>query len=1281
MARLFFSSVAAVLVVAEIAIRHGVLAQTATRGWANGGPARDSCHSQHYGNFACFPLVDNFRETQPIGDRMVYRSPGATSACSPCNDADDHSNACLRKKTATDTKRPYESTTKLHWTYGDQAGWYHYRGSSERNECMPTNFDAQKRPGESPINIQPAETDVTSDVQVTLGDGFEGKRTSLTITNTGQGIKVLVCGSNSFDCTATVNLGQWPRKVRGLAVDASADEYYLSRIEFHWGNDDSKGSEHKVCGKPRSGEMHMVFANKRETDSDDRGTKYVILATLIEAVNGHSAHRMLGESGSSTSSALAHIFEDAKRYVKHGGESHASVDVNLKDLLPEDYATKFYSYAGSFTSPPCSMTATWIVFENYITVDKHDIAYLRKLRVATHAHAYTGLLFPFVGIFLGAITQYGLSRILETAVINKKNAEEDGKKSMGTFFFWAASQLPYTVAMLICGFALDRSLNALPSYNSLQQSVDMWAAIDGHLLLYAFLPALLFGDALAFDVHLFYHSKWQCLLLACPGVVMGTLMTASCAYYMLNWSWGLSLVFGSIMAATDPVAVVALLKAVGANPKLTMQITGESLLNDGTAIVLFNICTGIYGIGPEMTWPERAAYFFKMAVIGPVVGFGFGYLAYLCMRQARKHEEEDTMFQVAITVCTAYLSFFFAESEAGISGVLCTVCAALCLAKRAWPIISNHESMETCWHLIEFFGNTLIFLLAGIISSRVFSRSLTFQDVALVLVMYIMMVIIRAVMIGVFYYPLTQLGYGTNPKDAAFMVWAGLRGAVGLALAVYVADQAPVQEEGDTLIFYVSGLALCTLIFNGMTSEALLKAWNMVGIRGSRKEMLDSVKLRVVQNAEHVYHESCVEMKHDASEALAPLKHLGETLRHVLEEKEKDIEKLADDELDDMALQSTEEHVHHHHKEHAIARFYHVENLQKILEKLCPEGPTGLNEEKLHIYREEYYELVRAHYWEMIEGGHLPTRSVPGRASVRSLLWSIQLALDDVDMPIHDWDVLEPDIEKRGGFVEAFVLPFVDKLLPEWFTWDNIKQFQWEEERMETKFYILHGFLQATTHAQHNLTEFFGASEFLEKHPESPEEIQVLLEASVNLRNAKASMEKMSYGSSAFVHRTKSKIIAHTLLDEQHGFVCKLIKEGVLTQVAAKDIFADLEHDDRALDAEWNRQAKTRIKRQMTDDHGKLKRMTSSTIVHLASSGDLSGGRRRPSIFAAAFKPSGSDVYKKLREKGHLRAHKEMHLKNWKPHKAAPPPTPKSAVSPASPGPSARIAPLVNSLM
>merc|ERR1719158_350415 len=113
----------------------------------------------------------------------------------------------------------------------------------------------------------------------------------------------------------------------------------------------------------------------------------------------------------------------------------------------------------------------------------------------------------------------------------------------------------------------------------------------------------------------------QALILACPGVLFGTCVTAAVGKYVLpyGWDWPISMVFGAILSATDPVAVVALFKSLGVSPRLTMLISGESLLNDGTAMVVFQLFHKI-SLGAEFSGPDLAKFLGEMVGIGPFLG-------------------------------------------------------------------------------------------------------------------------------------------------------------------------------------------------------------------------------------------------------------------------------------------------------------------------------------------------------------------------------------------------------------------------------------------------------------------------------------------------------------------------------------------------------------------------------------------------------------------------------------------------------------------------------------
>ena len=185
--------------------------------------------------------------------------------------------------------------------------------------------------------------------------------------------------------------------------------------------------------------------------------------------------------------------------------------------------------------------------------DEDDRDWTDDVGRCTH-RAENAVLFPFCFLALGALTMYLTSRY--------------------------APDVPYTVIMLCEGFLVDwwASLSNSCPLNAMQDSLYQWSHIDGNLLLLVFLPALLFGDAMSMNAYQFFRAKWQCLLLAGPGVVFAALLTAVFSRWAMpyNWSFSLSMVQGAILASTDPVAIVAVLKSAGASetlgtgaPKLT----------------------------------------------------------------------------------------------------------------------------------------------------------------------------------------------------------------------------------------------------------------------------------------------------------------------------------------------------------------------------------------------------------------------------------------------------------------------------------------------------------------------------------------------------------------------------------------------------------------------------------------------------------------------------------------------------------------------------------------
>ena len=145
-----------------------------------------------------------------------------------------------------------------------------------------------------------------------------------------------VCGNNRVDCSATANFGAWPKTLRDITDDENDDEYFLMQLHFHWGSDRTKGSEHTICGDPKSVEMHMVFMNKNSDrmatgrGNAESGLMFAVLGTFIEG------------GADEPNEALAPIFDsialvENMRTQALNPSFFMTGTVNLMDLLPEDY--------------------------------------------------------------------------------------------------------------------------------------------------------------------------------------------------------------------------------------------------------------------------------------------------------------------------------------------------------------------------------------------------------------------------------------------------------------------------------------------------------------------------------------------------------------------------------------------------------------------------------------------------------------------------------------------------------------------------------------------------------------------------------------------------------------------------------------------------------------------------------------------------------------------------------------------------------------------------------
>ncbi|TVR74139.1 MAG: hypothetical protein EA408_03345 [Marinilabiliales bacterium] len=433
-----------------------------------------------------------------------------------------------------------------------------------------------------------------------------------------------------------------------------------------------------------------------------------------------------------------------------------------------------------------------------------------------------------------------------------------------TRHFLKKSPLPFTITLfvfgLLLGFASRFGIFGIIGFGSfridlgiLAQSVNWAGNIDPHIILFVFLPALLFEAAFALDIHTFKKSVGNGFILAVPGIIVALVLTGATAMGIKglglglhHWTWPVALLFGVIVCATDPVAVVSILKELGASKKLGTLIESESLLNDGTAIVIFMVLLlSITGAGSDT---PVLLEFIKVALGGTFIGILIGIIVINWVKRVFN----DALFEITVIIGAAYLSFFVAEGFFHVSGILAVVAFGVIMAGAGRTRISPEVGhfLHEFWELAAFIANTLIFLIVGV----VIARSITFapSDLLILLILYFATIIIRALVITGFYPLMARVGYGLSKKDGVVVWWGGLRGAISLALALIVASEMSIAENiRNEILSLTAGMVILYSLVNATTIKTLVEKLGLTRVGSAKLAMVESAKRYIHRSTEN----------------------------------------------------------------------------------------------------------------------------------------------------------------------------------------------------------------------------------------------------------------------------------------------------------------------------------------------------------------------------------------------------------------------------------------------
>lgn len=361
--------------------------------------------------------------------------------------------------------------------------------------------------------------------------------------------------------------------------------------------------------------------------------------------------------------------------------------------------------------------------------------------------------------------------------------------------------IPYTVALLVVGIALGFT-NVLSGVTLTSQTI-----------LLVFLPALLFQAAINLDLKQLRDALLPIVVLAIVGVGITMLIVAGLLAWMLGISLVVAVVLAAMLSATDPVAVLAVFKQLGVPARLEMVIEGESLFNDGTALVAFQIAVAAQQTG-QLNLPAGIGQFCLVVLggllLGAALGFAFSHILALT---------DDHLFEMGISTILAYGSYLLGEAV-HVSPVIAVVTAGIVVGNYGRQVGLSERArvvVVDIWEYLAFVANSVIFLLIGQqVHALDYGAYVVPSVAAVVLVLFS-----RAVVV----YGLAPIISRLERHRAPFSwrhvtFWGGLRGALAVAMALSLPREFP---QRDMLVAATFSVVLFTILVQGTTMEHLVR--------------------------------------------------------------------------------------------------------------------------------------------------------------------------------------------------------------------------------------------------------------------------------------------------------------------------------------------------------------------------------------------------------------------------------------------------------------------------
>ena len=382
-------------------------------------------------------------------------------------------------------------------------------------------------------------------------------------------------------------------------------------------------------------------------------------------------------------------------------------------------------------------------------------------------------------------------------------------------------RLPVTIGIMITSLIFSLLMVLLSKAGvtmGIEYTEKLLSGVDfDATLMEGMLSFLLFAGALHINLNELIDKQWVVGILASVGVITCTFLVGFASWFLLGW-FGLDmpfiycLLFGSLIAPTDPVAVLAILKTANASKSLETKIAGESLFNDGIAVVVFLVVLGI-ALGDAHATPMGAAkLFFQETIGGAVFGFMIGWICYKMLKSVDNYHVE-----VLLTLALV-MGGYAAARAMHISGPIAIVVAGLMIGNHGRRLAMSdqtRENLDTFWELIDEILNAVLFMLIGL---EIIVLNLQGDYILAGILLFFVVLAARFIAVGI-PVSLLKLRQSFHPHVVTILTWGGIRGGISVALALSL----PQGPERDIIVAITYVIVIMSVTLQGLSIKSLVQ--------------------------------------------------------------------------------------------------------------------------------------------------------------------------------------------------------------------------------------------------------------------------------------------------------------------------------------------------------------------------------------------------------------------------------------------------------------------------